>query len=244
MQEYNIIGDIAGQYDTLLALLSKMPSTAAPLSVGDMIDRGPKSKEVLEFFMNQGKAILGNHEHFMLTEYYKPLYERGIWLANGGKATLKSFYPDLDEELLRSYMYVDYFRPNRDEALEQGEVYYKKLVSELPANILEWLKELPLYLMEDGLFVSHAPKNPTLSLERVCDLDVSVRKLEDSIIWNRGTSRRMENYIQIAGHNSSRSVRHISDQQGVYAIDIDTSSAKILTGIHWPSLVIYQQEYL
>jgi hypothetical protein len=244
MQEYNIIADIAGQYDTLLALLAKMPSTAIPLSVGDMIDRGPQSKEVLEFFMNKGQAILGNHEHFMITEYEKPFYDKGIWLANGGRATLKSFFPDLDEELLKDYTYYDYHNPNAPEKMSKGEAYYKQLVSQLPSNIIEWLKQLPLYIMENGLFVSHAPKNPVLSLERVCDLNVSVRRIDETLIWNRGTSRRMKDHIQIAGHNSSRSVRHLSDEQGVFAIDIDTSSAKILTGIHWPSLVIYQQEYL
>jgi serine/threonine protein phosphatase 1 len=61
----NLIGDIQGKYRTLLALLKQMPDDD-PVSVGDMIDRGPHSMEVLEFFRNHGKALLGNHEHMML----------------------------------------------------------------------------------------------------------------------------------------------------------------------------------
>ena len=39
------------------------------ISVGDMIDRGPNSKEVVEYFMDptiNSSAIFGNHEHLMV----------------------------------------------------------------------------------------------------------------------------------------------------------------------------------
>ena len=62
-----------------------------PVSVGDMVDRGPRSKEVLEFFRLHGKALLGNHEHMML-DYFKgtEIYMPHIWLLNSGDATLYS----------------------------------------------------------------------------------------------------------------------------------------------------------
>ena len=62
-----------------------------PVSVGDMIDRGPRSMEVLEFFRNHGKALLGNHEHVML-DYFcdSGNYMPGLWLMNSGDATLNS----------------------------------------------------------------------------------------------------------------------------------------------------------
>ena len=41
----NLIGDIQGNYHTLRALLKQMPDEE-PVSVGDMIDRGPRSKAV------------------------------------------------------------------------------------------------------------------------------------------------------------------------------------------------------
>ena len=62
-----------------------------PISVGDMIDRGPHSKEVLDFFLQNGKAILGNHEHMMLDHFNGGgEYQSRMWFLNGGNTTLES----------------------------------------------------------------------------------------------------------------------------------------------------------
>ena len=57
----NLIGDIQGNYHTLRALLKQMPDEE-PVSVGDMVDRGPRSKEVLEFFRPVSYTHLRAHE--------------------------------------------------------------------------------------------------------------------------------------------------------------------------------------
>src|SRR5262245_16243438 len=86
-----IIGDIAGQYKTLLALLKQCPNEE-PVSVGDMIDRGPDSKLVLDFFMKNGRAILGNHEAMMLDAIGGGHYGAWQdWVGNGGGYTMRSF---------------------------------------------------------------------------------------------------------------------------------------------------------
>jgi hypothetical protein len=250
--ELNIIGDVAGRYDTLTALIEKMPSSATPLSVGDMIDRGPKSKEVLEFF-KQHKAVLGNHEHFLLTEYKACIgkeisyYQPRIWFANGGLATLRSFFPDLDEEKLSLYRGNPLFLKYPDlniEQLEEGFNYYCNLMQTLPQDLIDWLSQLPLFYEEEGLFVSHAPRNPTLTLERLCNLDVPMNRIEQTIIWNRGSTRRLPFKLQIHGHNAERDVDFTSDKSGNHTINIDTSYGRKLTGIHWPSLEIFQQDFL
>ena len=77
---YNIIGDVHGEYKTLMALLKKMPDYQ-PLFLGDMIDRGPDSKKVLDFAMKHGKAVLGNHEHMMIDAYRKGgYYQNSLWV--------------------------------------------------------------------------------------------------------------------------------------------------------------------
>jgi hypothetical protein len=89
---YNVIGDIAGQFKTLQALIAKMPQGTV-LSVGDMIDRGPRSNEVVEFFMNGGgEALRGNHEDLCL-EFYRPTgrYHPTDWHWNGGDATERAW---------------------------------------------------------------------------------------------------------------------------------------------------------
>lgn len=99
-ERINVIGDVAGNFKTLMALVEKMP-TGRVLSVGDMVDRGPRSKEVLEWIMKNGSAVLGNHEH-MLIDYChgRKFYDKGQWLQNGGVATLESFDGKVPEKII------------------------------------------------------------------------------------------------------------------------------------------------
>lgn len=61
-----VIGDIHGCYDELCDLLGRLGPSADDLivSVGDLVDRGPKPVEVVRFFRDapNARAILGNHE--------------------------------------------------------------------------------------------------------------------------------------------------------------------------------------
>ena len=43
-----IIGDVHGCYNTLMALIAKLPKNAKLCFVGDFIGRGPNSKDVVE----------------------------------------------------------------------------------------------------------------------------------------------------------------------------------------------------
>jgi len=60
-----VVGDIHGCFDTFLALLQKCNYTEndVVVSVGDLTDRGPKSKEVLSWFRKTQSAYVtqGNH---------------------------------------------------------------------------------------------------------------------------------------------------------------------------------------
>ncbi|WP_115719945.1 symmetrical bis(5'-nucleosyl)-tetraphosphatase [Gallaecimonas mangrovi] len=63
-----VVGDIQGCFDELMALLDKVAfdhSKDRLVSVGDLVARGPKSLEVLRFFMahpESCKTVLGNHD--------------------------------------------------------------------------------------------------------------------------------------------------------------------------------------
>ena len=61
-----IIGDIHGCYDELMELVKKIGLTDEDLliSLGDIVDRGNKSKEVYEYFLKRPNSIvlIGNHE--------------------------------------------------------------------------------------------------------------------------------------------------------------------------------------
>jgi len=62
-----IIGDVHGCYDELMELLRKVNRTDSDTVIfcGDLIDRGPKIREVLYFAMNTPNvySVMGNHEN-------------------------------------------------------------------------------------------------------------------------------------------------------------------------------------
>ena len=67
-----VIGDVQGCYDELIALTNKIkfnPSKDKLIFAGDLVNRGPKSLEVLNFCINNKnsiKAVLGNHDLYLL----------------------------------------------------------------------------------------------------------------------------------------------------------------------------------
>jgi hypothetical protein len=61
-----VVGDIHGCYDELMALLEKVDlgDSDQVVSVGDLITKGPKNREVLELFMTDARfsTVIGNHD--------------------------------------------------------------------------------------------------------------------------------------------------------------------------------------
>ena len=61
-----VVGDIHGCYDELMALLEKvkLQDSDRVVAVGDLITKGPKSREVLQLFMSDKRfrSVIGNHD--------------------------------------------------------------------------------------------------------------------------------------------------------------------------------------
>lgn len=133
----NIIGDIAGQYDKLIELINIMPKSDLIISVGDLVDRGPKSREVIGFFMSTPNAIalMGNHELMMVDAVKSGDYY--LWFYNGGSFTVKSY----------------------------GVPGQNLSDIEIPPDHIDWLSNLPLYYETDDLVISHAPLTSIKNLE-------------------------------------------------------------------------------
>ena len=61
-----VIGDVHGEYDALIKLVSKLPKDAKLIFVGDLVDRGSRSAEVVKFVRDGGHlCVMGNHEYMM-----------------------------------------------------------------------------------------------------------------------------------------------------------------------------------
>lgn len=83
-----IIADVHGCLKTLKALIEKCPKDDVCF-VGDLIDRGPRSSDVVQYVMdNNFKTVMGNHEAMMCN---LSSYGFETWSYNGALQTLKSY---------------------------------------------------------------------------------------------------------------------------------------------------------
>jgi serine/threonine protein phosphatase 1 len=92
-----VIGDVHGHYEALMTLLEAIaPGSEDQLYfLGDLIDRGPQSAQVVNFVKeNNHPCLLGNHEEMLLN-----ILSNGgatssamqSWLYSGGQATVASY---------------------------------------------------------------------------------------------------------------------------------------------------------
>lgn len=86
-----VVGDIHGCYDELMDLMDKAELTSDDrvVAVGDLITKGPKSREVLDLFISDARftTVIGNHD----------LILRRKW--NGEEIELKPAQKDTHKEL-------------------------------------------------------------------------------------------------------------------------------------------------
>jgi serine/threonine protein phosphatase 1 len=103
-----VIGDIHGHYDTLDRLLQYVQLTAEDrlITLGDYIDRGKQSRQVLDrliplYEAGQLVALRGNHEEMMF-EARTNNAERRMWLRHGGTQTVQSYGHEPHDESFRN----------------------------------------------------------------------------------------------------------------------------------------------
>jgi len=121
--------DLHGRYDLLIKALNKIFARSGGgtiVTLGDYVDRGPESRQIIEHLMSLREGIQpgwkivclkGNHEDIMFETVMKPL-DPNWWIGNGGGATL-----------------ISYGHPNR------GPVH----LGVVPQEHLKWIAALPRY---------------------------------------------------------------------------------------------------
>jgi serine/threonine protein phosphatase 1 len=151
MSQTYAIPDLHGRHDLLTAAIEKIldhsrDSIAKVVTLGDYVDRGPSSRQILERLMNWSSqrislvALKGNHEA-MMWECCKNLSELEWWLKNGGDQTLASY----------------------------GKCGATLDVRTVPAAHLDWIAQLPsLYVDQHRIYV-HAGVDPNLPLNHQND---------------------------------------------------------------------------
>ena len=96
-----VVGDVHGYFSTLKALIERISlgENDHVVMLGDLIDRGPESANIVEFVRTSENlhSIRGNHEQMMVegfddVDFFKNLnMDARIWYHNGGKNTESSY---------------------------------------------------------------------------------------------------------------------------------------------------------
>lgn len=137
--KYYAIADLHGRYDLLRDAVNAIEKHSMNdddtryITLGDYIDRGPQSRQIIEYLMKQGKnwtCLKGNHEDMMVESITTPLMP-AWWIGNGGDATIASY--GWGGEPYTSYMYEC-----------------------VPKSHLDWLSNLPIYYETDKQLFVHA----------------------------------------------------------------------------------------
>ena len=115
------ISDIHGCFRPFYELvvdIIKLTKSDRLILLGDYIDRGEQSKEVIDFIIDlqkEGfdiKALIGNHEQMLVDSYYEPDLMH-LWSLNGGLSTLQSFgiadIREIDGHYLEFFNSLDYY---------------------------------------------------------------------------------------------------------------------------------------
>lgn len=122
-QRIYAIGDVHGRADCLTQLIGLIEDDAARrgkaattlVFLGDLVDRGPQSRQVVEGAMMMARAtacvfLLGNHEEVMLRAWEGDVAAMRSFHNMGGRETLLSYgvderrYDDADTETLTRWL--------------------------------------------------------------------------------------------------------------------------------------------
>lgn len=194
------IGDIHGQIDMLETALARIEADggrdASIVFIGDLVDRGPGSAQVIDRLM-QGQAqgrdwtvLCGNHD-----DLFVGFLDRGINLDPRVLSGAPWTGPRLGGlATLASYGMGDLERP--------FEALLEEARAVVPAAHLAFLKGLPTHHERGGLLFVHAGIRPGLALQD---------QARDDLLWIRGdflNDPRPHPWLVVHGHSAVEIAEH------------------------------------
>jgi serine/threonine protein phosphatase 1 len=240
------IGDIHGEPQHLFKLLGAFPKLEASdtlIFLGDYLDRGPDSKQVIEYLMSLPEHtpakvvwLRGNHEDAWLRVCKQGWDEFVTPPGNGCLAALRSFkggpVPEEGEE------------PDMDEMLELTTGSF------FPNAVVDWLERLPFWYENEHAIFVHA------GLPRSGSRFLHPSEVTEPLIllWIR-TEDFFRNYrgkLVVFGHTRTEFLpQELSSYtpedpmdlfagENVIGIDTGCGNGGFLTGIELPAMRVYE----
>lgn len=211
------VGDIHGRYDLMTALLDRIWADADPqlrnvlVFLGDYVDRGPSSKEVLDLLVSLQKPgwefikLMGNHEATLL-EFLKNPEIYPSWRPYGGAETLLSYG-------VRPPLFSD-----QKETLRA----HQEFVEKFPREHFLLLSGLPYYFSLGGYFFVHAGIRPGVAITDQ-SLEDMIRIRDEFLLTNQVFEK-----VIVHGHTPTEKPvlrnNRIGIDTGAYATNILTAA--------------------
>ena len=221
-EQIYIIGDVHGCFNTLLELIKQFPKKEKSqiCFVGDVVDRGLFSCDVVELIIQNGyKMVMGNHERRLLNNQLEFLsnkvpFDRSWFFGNGGEATYRSYLGQSTE-----------FKQRHVDFLESRPVYL----------------EFKDYKTQNGehLVVSHSAVGNMWELRNDKYASEEFRR---HLLSGRGDELQVSGIFNVYGHTPVREVKFYKN-----SADIDTGCVfnevgyDKLSALEFPSMKIYTQ---
>ncbi|MFO0618775.1 MAG: metallophosphoesterase family protein [Polyangiaceae bacterium] len=251
MRRTFVVGDIHGDIQALKALFRKFPRMTAEdtvVFIGDYVDRGPCSRQVVEFVRmlpTKTKAkvvwLRGNHEDAWLQVKTRGWPEFIVPRGNGCLETYRSF--------------KGLSVPHEEETPANQELVEMFAASFFPDDVIEWMKQLPLYYEDEHAIYVHAglPRIGTKEADRGF-AHPSVAEPSSALLWIRDKDF-FANYrgkLVVFGHTTTEqlppelSSYTPEDPTDLWAgpavVGLDTGAGKggFLTGLELPARLVYE----
>jgi serine/threonine protein phosphatase 1 len=166
-----VIGDIHGRADLLAELLAVIktdalvrpgPGTNVVVYLGDYVDRGPQSREVIDLILSDPLPdfaevrLLGNHDDTLLRFLEDPAVGP-TWSSYGGDATLLSYGVRARPDLV---------------GIDRWEDMRRQLVRLMPQAHVDFLKGLSLSCVAGDYLFVHAGVRPGVPVEKQSPADL------------------------------------------------------------------------
>lgn len=243
------IGDIHGELTPLLRILDRLPSLDdrdTLVFVGDYIDRGSQSKQVVDYVRRLPRrtparviALRGNHEDAWLRVIDKGWPEFVLVATNGCRPTMESF--------VGRSLCDDGDVPSAEDlqSLLMGKFF--------PADVVEWMKGLYLYYEDAHAIYVHAglPRGETGFVHPKEAMDAKARA---TLLWcrDRDFVRSYRGKRVVFGHTMTNCLppelsSYTPDDPGdiwigpsVIGLDTGCGKGGFLTAIELPAMRVYE----
>jgi serine/threonine protein phosphatase 1 len=223
------IGDVHGRLDALEPLINAVAQDAVILSplerpllifLGDYVDRGPASAEVVDRIMDlmahsafEVHVLKGNHEEALLQFLEDPAFGP-TWAGHGGLTTLASYGVE---------------PPNARDDLEAWVMARDAFAKALPPEHLDFYRRLELVITVGDYAFVHAGVRPGVPLDQQTERD---------LLWIRGdftSSHGPFDKVVVHGHTPTEEPQitpyRLGIDTGVYATGVLTA-VRLMEGGH------------